>query len=327
MSNTTLDAIRNKVRRITRNPSEQQLTTAQLDDYINTFYLYDFPNSVKTRKLLTNNTQITFPYVDYITIDENLTVNVKNPVFVNGNQVYLSQNQAEFFAIYPQTQFAFQIAVGDGVTTVFASGIGGLVPISQAPFLISSYSTVLIASVDINNQPLNATDDVANRVDYTLTPLIGTVIAPSVINYLDGQYVVTFATAPKLGEPIWARTQPVTYGIPDTVLYFDGKLYMRHVTNTPLNITWQQDGTPDELLGIAQSPPLKQWFQYIAYGAAKKIFEDRMNLESVALIMPEFKKQEVFVMSRVCEQLSQGRTATIYNSPAALSTDFWPFTY
>ena len=52
----TLTEIRNKVRRITKNPSDTQLTTSQLDQYINTFYLYDFPEHLRLKDMLTNYT-------------------------------------------------------------------------------------------------------------------------------------------------------------------------------------------------------------------------------------------------------------------------------
>ena len=35
--------IRTKVRKITRSPSDAQITDNQIDDYINTFILYDLP--------------------------------------------------------------------------------------------------------------------------------------------------------------------------------------------------------------------------------------------------------------------------------------------
>ena len=59
-------------------------------------------------------------------------------------------------------------------------------------------------------------------------------------------------------------------------------------------------------------PELSEYWQYIAYGAAKKIFEDRMDQESVQLIMPEFKEQETLIQRRTIDQQSNERSATIY---------------
>lgn len=53
MADSTLAAIHEKVRRITRTPSMAQLTDAQLDQYINTFVLYDFPSNIRLFPLRT----------------------------------------------------------------------------------------------------------------------------------------------------------------------------------------------------------------------------------------------------------------------------------
>ena len=45
MANATLGAIRNKVRLLTHSPSTAQLADADIDQYVNTFILYDFPSS------------------------------------------------------------------------------------------------------------------------------------------------------------------------------------------------------------------------------------------------------------------------------------------
>jgi len=44
-----LESIRTKIRRLTRSPSSAQITNAQIDDYINTFVLYDFPEYIQIR--------------------------------------------------------------------------------------------------------------------------------------------------------------------------------------------------------------------------------------------------------------------------------------
>jgi len=40
---STLETIKIKVRRLTRSPSEAQLSDADLNQYINTFLIYDLP--------------------------------------------------------------------------------------------------------------------------------------------------------------------------------------------------------------------------------------------------------------------------------------------
>ncbi len=59
-------------------------------------------------------------------------------------------------------------------------------------------------------------------------------------------------------------------------------------------------------------PALNEWWQFIAYMAAKKIFEDRMDMDSVQLIMPEFRNQMNLCNRRTLIQYTNDRVATIY---------------
>ena len=70
-------------------------------------------------------------------------------------------------------------------------------------------------------------------------------------------------------------------------------------------------------------PELEEWWQYIAYGAAKKVFEDRMDLESVQSIMPEFKKQEMLCQRRTIVQNTNERTSTIYTEQTGVTSGGW----
>jgi hypothetical protein len=69
---------------------------------------------------------------------------------------------------------------------------------------------------------------------------------------------------------------------------------------------------PTELLLSSSSPDLEQWWQYIAYGASKKVFEDRSDEVSVKEIMPEFKRQEMLALRRTIVNQTKNRSATIY---------------
>lgn len=60
----TLQDIRLKVRRVTKSPSSNQITDPQIDEYINTFYLYDFPEHLRTFNLRQNITFTTIPNID-----------------------------------------------------------------------------------------------------------------------------------------------------------------------------------------------------------------------------------------------------------------------
>jgi hypothetical protein len=81
---------------------------------------------------------------------------------------------------------------------------------------------------------------------------------------------------------------------------------------------------PAELLNAGQVPELSEWWQYIAYGAAKKVFEDRMDIESIQSIMPEFKQQELLIQRKTLVQLTSQKAATIFdNQDGTRSNNNW----
>src|ERR1700676_1455603 len=91
----TLTQIQQKVRRLTRSPSEAQLTTADLNNYINTFLVYDFPESLRTFKLHETFTFYTNAYqTDYPTdiFDFGLAVDASQNPLYNFQNKYLTMN-------------------------------------------------------------------------------------------------------------------------------------------------------------------------------------------------------------------------------------------
>jgi hypothetical protein len=327
---STLANIQTKVRRLTRSLSENQLTTDQLNEYINTFVLYDFPEHLRLFNLHTTFSFYKQPYQDVYESSDDATsplYNFKNkyitinpPVYVAGYQVLFSQSQDQFFAIYPKLSSISSIGTaGDGSQVQFSgvinsqqansSGIDG-----QTICLLQN--NVLFSSIDSNNNGLV-------MIDFPISNTIGNLYVPgetpsdiltpfNYINYLTGEFVVTFASAPGAGQPINSQTVPQQPTIPQAMLFYSGKFTMRPVPDQSYKVEMQAYQRPTEMLDENNLPELSEWWQYIAYGAAKKIFEDRMDLESVAQIMPEFKKQESLINRRTIVQNTNQRTSTIY---------------
>lgn len=329
---STLENIRTKVRRLTRSLSENQLTTAQLDEYINTFILYDFPEHLRLFNLHTLFSFYTNPYQDVYETSTDTTsplYNFKNkyitinpPVYVAGYQVLYSQSREQFFAIYPKLSSVASIATsGDGSTLSFS----GVVNSQQSNTTLIDGQTisllqdnVLFSSIDLNNNGLAMIDfPISNSVGNLYVPggsPTSTTVqdAANYINYLTGQFVVTFVTAPGAGQPINSQTVPQQPAIPQAMLFYDGMFTMRPVPDQPYKVEMEVYQRPTELLVGTDIPELSEWWQYIAYGASKKVFEDRMDLESVQQIMPEYKKQESLINRRTIVQQTNQRTASIY---------------
>ena len=335
VATSSLNTIQQKVRRLTRSPSENQLSTDDLNQYINTFVLYDFPESVRLFNLLTTFEFFTEPYIDTYTFStdpadplydfENRFITVNPPIYIAGWQVQFYEDRTKFYGLYPLLESIASIGTtGNGSTQTFS----GVVTTNQAiipPYLqantqgtILLRENVLFSSVDNNNNGLA-------MIDYPISPTFGNLYVPggaptsttvqdpnNYINYLTGQFVVTFVAAPQAGFAINSQTLPLQPSIPRSLLFYDGAFTVRPVPDQPYRVNMEVFQRPTELLAGSQNPDLNEWWQYIAYGCAIKVFQDRMDLESVNLIMPEFKHQESLILRRTIVQQTSQRTASIY---------------
>lgn len=328
-----LNAIRTKIRRLTRTPSEAQMDNATLDDYINTFVLYDFPEHLRTFILKEVFSFTLNPLQDTYDLDAeyavgdplddllNAIITIHPPVYCNGYEIYFTQSQKEFYGLYPKIRTNTQIGVGDGATTNFAGTLptsGGSIPILMNEVTVSAYGANLqsVALADapvvdaVSKYPIGIGNLVTSDAYPADPPEV--VDANNNINYQTGAYTINFGSAPTAGQVVEIQYHPLALDRPRVMLYYGNSISFRPVPDRPYDVTFDVFYQPAELLDAGDTPQLAEWWQYIAYGAAKKIFEDRMDMESVAAIMPEFKKQEALCNRRTIVQLSNQRPATIY---------------
>jgi hypothetical protein len=332
MPNSTLSAIRTKIRRLTRTPSANDITDAQIDEYINTFLLYDVPEHVRLFTFQKTLTFYTQPFVDTYTTKTNIAdindplyqfkdryITVNEPVFVAGYRTFFSQSRTQFYNWYPFINVTQQIGGGDGLTTTFTGTI------SSAPLLANN---VLISSVDTTGVGIQLVDYPVSNT----TGALGLVGVPQTlpspygqIDYTTGIFTANFPAAPGAGQLVNAKTVPYQPSMPQAVLYFNMEFTLRPVPDDIYPVNLEVYVRPTELLLNTQSPDLQEWWQYIAYGAAKKVFEDKMETESVAQIMPEFKQQERLILRRTIVQQTSERVATIYteNTSGTFGGGWW----
>jgi len=321
MADSSLYAIQQKVRRLTRSPSIQNLSDADLNQYINTAVLFDFPSELRLfnlRQILTFYTQ---PNVD--TYSTNTTdpmdplYNFKNkyiaihpPLFIAGIQSFYTQQRDVFYGYYPQTNWISDSQLrGDGTTGPF-SGI-----ITAHPMLQNS---VIISCLDNNNNAMILIDypiPGTPQVGYLSLPNDPQVTLPSpygTINYVTGAFTAIFPYATQVSATIWTENIGYQPGKPVAMLYYADTFTIRPVPDKAYSVEIEVDVQPTELLATNQSPDLDQWWQYITYLAARLIFQDRMDIDSVNLIMPELKRQERLCLRSTLTQQANERTTTIY---------------
>lgn len=327
MANSSLETIRNKVRRLTRTPSTNQLTDDAINEYINTFIAFDMPESLRLFTLKKTFTFYTKPYVDVYSTNsinndplENFTtdyITIEPPIYIAGREALYSQSREEFFNLYPQNSSIVRVATGDGGTTVFTGTLQN-VPIQR--------NNVTFSSVNSSNNSVVLKDVPFNQSSGNL--VVPNNAAPGIldptnqINYITGEFTLTFLSAPGAAQPVNAQTFPFSVARPTAVLYYQNQFTLRPFPDGAYPVTIDAYVKPTELIENDDVPELKQWWQYIAYGAAKKVLEDRMNVEKVQMIMPEFKRQEDMALRRTIVQRTNQRTATIFSVPNNLGSRF-----
>ena len=304
-----LQAIITKVRRLTRSPSANLITDAEIQEYVNTFVLYDFPEELRLFEYRTTLTWYCMPNIAEYTTDstaivpellnfDQLYITTHYPMYSAGSKMMFSQKPEEFYNVWPQTNNITQVASGDGVTTAFA-GVLSAIPVLP--------NNVTFSSIDINGDGLAVYDDgVGNLLENNA--IVGA------INYVTGVFNFTYLVAPKAAQAVNAMTFPYQASRPTSLLYYDDKFILRPVPDQPYPINMEVYKRPDALLQLGQDPKLQQYWQYIAYGAALKIFQDRSDTDSAALLFPEFKRQEMLVQRRSWVQYANEQVGTIYTN-------------
>jgi hypothetical protein len=337
VASSSLSTIQTKVRRLTRSPSENSLSTADLNQYINTFVLYDFAQHVRLYNLRSTLTFYTQPNVDVYETEstdvndplydfKNRVVAIHPQVFIAGVPVFYTQDRDYFYGTYPIYNFIDnQAALADGTTGPFTGTLTTL-PLLQNNVIFSTITTNNTA-MTLVDYPQNGESGLLGYANTAPTALANF----GSINYLTGVFSVTFPAATTDGNVITATTVPYQAGKPTAILFYDQKFTIRPVPDIAYSVTMQVDILPTELLASSQAPDISQWWQYIAFSTAKKIFEDRMDYDSINLLMPSIKEQEGLVISATSTVMANERSKTIYHNEGSRGLGFgwgsvgWPY--
>lgn len=98
----TLEKIRQEVRSLTGRKSESQMTTAQLDDYINEYYTLQMPLDLDLEESQEFWTGETADGVDNVPLDAEVLI-IKPPLTVAGYPMELVDEPVRFYALYPKS--------------------------------------------------------------------------------------------------------------------------------------------------------------------------------------------------------------------------------
>jgi len=305
MADSTLAAIKKKVRRLVASPSPNQLGDADLEEYIDTFYEQDFPASLKPWNLRNTLEFWTQPNEDRYDLDTELNYTVMPPLYIDGYQSFMSQSREEFFRIYPklrqeQTGPSGTAAAGPYTYTLTNT------PVLKRAVTVSVTDSVGTLHV-IHDVPTDGSLTAGTWQDENGNTVTGS------INYVTGAISITWPNTVDATEEMTTRYVSYQASRPGAALFFNDYFVLRPVPDKVYRVTFDVYQRPTQLLSADNvNPQVQQWWQYIAFGAAIKILQDRQDVESIKNIMPWFKEQENLVIYRTATQQSSERTATIY---------------
>ncbi len=289
-----LQTIMQKVRRLTRTPSQAQLDDNTLVDYINTFILYDFPEHLRTFNFRVQFTFVCNPFQDLYYTDiagyggasnaqanqlydfQNNYLTIHPPVYIAGYQSFYTQSREQFFGIYPIVNNIQLAGNGDSVTTNFVGVIdivnqgiiNNVVQGTSQGGAVLLKNQVLFDSIDVNGNGLSMIDSPildsvtgnptvwgilypANNPPATTTILCAppynditvnpqfTPYQANFINYLTGQFSVTFPTAPIQGAPVNSQTVPLVASMPQALLFYQNRMIVRPIPDQPYRINFE----------------------------------------------------------------------------------------
>ena len=333
----TLQAIITKVRKLTGTATSFQLTDAMIIDYINSFYLYDFPAQFRSLKLKDRYTFNTIRGIDVYPFDFEHYSTVQMPCMCAKREIPLYQDNWGFYGLWFNWQFQETLTQGDGSVgpytgTTTANPIIRSVnnnPMTQtqtSPATIfpvgypstfsepnpSRVQNILITANTSLGTTQNITDDGNGN-------LIGAGIGT--IDYDTGAVSVTFTSVVPAGENITIMYNPTKLNIPQSILFFQNQFTLRPVPDKGYTIELVAYRLPSQaILGttdpnnpdLAGKPEMIEWWETLAFGASKKIYQDRLDPDGVGLMEQNLQEAYLLNESRTYAQLGKQSMQTIY---------------
>lgn len=322
---STLSRIETKVRRLTASPSANQLSQQDIYDKVNTFYLFDVPENLRLWNLRSEYNFYTEPFVEAYNFPRNTFVNIYKPIYIAGYESFYSQDRLQFYRIYPHLQFEQDVATADGIETQFTFTVSNTPVLQGYQYLPDTtiFSQFFVSFIDSNNQAIVSRDDgsggfitedgenaVLGSIDYE---------TGTITNVSFGSPTIT----PQAGAVITAQYVSYVASRPEAMLFYNNTLFLRPIPDNAYKVSMEVLKQPTILLQESENPALEEWWQYLAYGAAKKILEERMDMVSLSNIIPEFRNQEILILRRTTQQLAQERAATIFTEQTQLYGNFF----
>ena len=332
-----LQMIFSKIRRLTGSNDPFQLpdvpdtnnpNSVGLSDYVNSFYLYDFPAQYRALKLKDYYTFDTIQGIDTYTFNSENYTTVEMPCYCMNREIQLFNDPWSFYALNFNWQFQTNFTTGNGTTGPYG-GFTSAKPILRSvnnnsnmnvnPNYQASRVQNLLITANTATSTLNVTDDGnGNLIGDVLNGPVPVIPGSSgTVNYLTGEITgLIFSSAVPQGEPIQIQFNPFVPSIPLSILFFQNQFTVRPVPDRGYTIQLVAYRQPSQALAntpaFQGNPELSDWWECIAVGAAKKIYEDRLDSDGIALMDKMLTERYQAAMTRTYAQLGKQRISTIF---------------
>jgi len=334
---SNLSDIRTKVRRITGRPSTTQISDADIDDYVNTFYRFDFPEHLRLQNLRVNYEFTTTANIAVYDFPRDTYLTNMPPVFIGGYQSYMTQSRENFFRINPELNLLQEsVATGNGTSGPYTGTL------SQTPIIPGfkpnppgAYADGSIAANDIEAQFLKwnvifsglGTPDPTSGIPPSITLVddgqgnlfdpTDTTTDPAAargsVNYITGAFTLSnFSSIIPVGNEINAQFIPYVASRPQSVVFYEDQFILYPVPDQAYTVSFEAYKYPTALASSTDDPQLQEWWQLLAWGAAMKIFEDNGDIENISKFRPLMEEQMKLVQRRTIVQQTSERVSTIY---------------
>lgn len=311
----TLQQIRTKVRRITALDTPAKLSDANIDFYVNTFYLYDLPEQMKLLNLKETYQFYTEPFVASYSFPKNDYTLVEPLIQVNGYETQWFQDPLLFNRTFPTLDVTQRIGTGSGTTGPFNATLGTSPVLAGYTNGVGTIiSNVIVATIDINGNSMVLRDDgQGNLIEANPTifpaPPFGT------ITYLTGTLTnVTFPVAVQNAADVNCTYYSYSATRPTSVLFFEDTFTFRPIPDRAYIVNMNVYKKPTALSSPASEPVFEAMWQLLAFGAAQKIFIDTGKLDQAQAYQPYLEEQMDLVRRRTLNQSDVQRVATLYSA-------------
>lgn len=342
----SLDQMRNTLRRMVARYDEAQMSTSQIDYYLNIAYTLRLPEQFKNIKLTKPYVFLTTPNVDtydfvyqgglvddptQLPLPGNLSVpgniQITPPVYCQGYILRYWQDKTSFYNRWPNLSVNQIINSGDGTsgpysgtipstpfyrcqTDIFGNVTEAAVIISASVTNVQSVNSGFSYSLTDQPQASPTNINIADLVDVNGN-IVGTV------NYLTGAYTFTvagFGTIPA-DATIYAAVVPYQASRPTDVLFYNQQIVFRPCPLQVFQVEFQISQQPTQLIASGDAPELNEWYLFICAMAAELIYVDFPDPEGMAYLQPTLDQQRCEAQRRTLKQLNTQRAATIFSQP------------